>query len=83
MEKMCRIVRDIARYVLKTRCGVILPLMSKLIFTVARQLNFIWVYLSYAVLSAVMYVVFIAVMSCIYFKNTKVRQSSSYGRMKV
>ena len=54
LERSCRIGKEVAHYVLKTPHGVILPLMSELILTVARPLDFRLVYMSYAVLSTVM-----------------------------
>ena len=52
LERLCRIGKYVARYVLKTPCGVILPLTSQLILTVARPLDFRLGF-SCAVLSAV------------------------------
>ena len=50
---LCGIGKDVAHYVLNKPRGVILPLMSKLILTVARPPDFRLVHLLYAVLSAV------------------------------
>ena len=69
MERSCGIGKDVSRYVLNTPRGVILLLISQLILIVARPLGFRSVYLSYAVLSAVisyfifLYAVLSAVMS--------------------
>ena len=54
MAISCGIGKDFYCYVLDRPRGVILPLIPQLILTVARPLNFRLIYLSYAVLSAVM-----------------------------
>ena len=50
---LCKIVKDVSYYALKTPCGVILPLMSQLFLIVARPLDFRFFFLN-VLLSAVM-----------------------------
>ena len=54
LSRLCGIVKDVTRYVLKKPRRVIFSLMSHLILTMARPLYFRLVYLLYAVLSVIM-----------------------------